>query len=142
MALLNFTDKPLASSLDLTLTTDTDYKTLVGTLGSVQAIAIEFPAFTDGRGFSLAVRLRKDLGFTGEIRATGKTMPEQGLYLSRAGFDSVEILDGRESAYETSFKRYGIFYQFDYATHQTKVSDLRHADDDRTDTYQKGKIAS
>ena len=125
MTLVNLSEKDLTQTVDLILATDTDYRELDVDNQATKAIAIEFPSFGDGRGFSLAVRLRKDFGFTGEIRATGNIMPEQALYLSRAGFDSVEVLDGREEAYAASFKRYGIFYQFDYASHKATVAKLR-----------------
>lgn len=51
-------------------------------------IAIEFPAFTDGRGLSLAVLLRSRYGFTGELRAIGDIRADILHYLHRCGFDS------------------------------------------------------
>jgi uncharacterized protein (DUF934 family) len=51
-------------------------------------IAIEFPAFTDGRGLSLAVLLRSRYGFAGELRAIGDVRADILHYLHRCGFDS------------------------------------------------------
>ena len=60
------------------------------------AIAIEFPAFSDGRGLSLAVLLRTRLQYTGEIRATGNIHEDVLHYMVRCGFDSFELPDDRD----------------------------------------------
>ncbi|MBX3706880.1 MAG: DUF934 domain-containing protein [Pseudomonadales bacterium] len=57
-------------------------------------IAIEFPAFHDGRGLSLAVLLRTRFGFTGELRAIGDVRPDLLHYLVRCGFDTFELAEG------------------------------------------------
>lgn len=51
-------------------------------------IAIDFPVFTDGRGYSLAYRLRARLGYRGELRAIGDVLRDQLFYLQRVGFDA------------------------------------------------------
>ena len=56
------------------------------------AIAIPFPSFADGRGFSIAQRLRR-LGFTGTLRARGHVLADQYPLALRSGFDEVEISD-------------------------------------------------
>ncbi|MDJ0512489.1 MAG: phosphoadenylyl-sulfate reductase [Methyloceanibacter sp.] len=61
--------------------------------GNAGPIAIMFPSFADGRGFSLARILRDRLGFTGEIRAVGSLIPDQSQFLLRSGFDTAEIAD-------------------------------------------------
>jgi uncharacterized protein (DUF934 family) len=53
-------------------------------------IVIEFGSFADGRGFSLAKRLRNS-GFKGKIRARGNMFCEQYRYLLDCGFDEIEI---------------------------------------------------
>jgi uncharacterized protein (DUF934 family) len=55
-------------------------------------IDIAFPAFTDGRGFSLA-RLLRRAGFAGELRASGRLTPDQYLHAIGSGFDRIEIPD-------------------------------------------------
>lgn len=50
--------------------------------------AIEFPAYTDGRGFSLAQRLRRQYGWKGELRAIGDVLIDTVYYLARSGFDA------------------------------------------------------
>ena len=58
-------------------------------LAGVEAIRIAFPKFADGRGFTLARRLR-DLGFSGRLRARG-LIADQYAMARRSGFDEVEI---------------------------------------------------
>ena len=58
------------------------------------AIAIAFPAFTDGRGFSIAAALR-NAGYKGRLRASGELIPEQFPFALDCGFDEVEISDER-----------------------------------------------
>ena len=57
-------------------------------------IAIDFPAFHDGRGLSLAVLLRTRFGFRGELRAIGDVRPDLLHYLRRCGFDSFVLAEG------------------------------------------------
>ena len=61
--------------------------------GNAGPIAISFPSFVDGRGFSLARLLRERHGFKGEIRAVGSLIPDHGQFLLRSGFDTAEIAD-------------------------------------------------
>jgi phosphoadenosine phosphosulfate reductase len=56
-------------------------------------IAISFPKFTDGRGYSMAYEIRKIYGFTGELRATGDVLFDQLQFMFRSGFDAFEIKD-------------------------------------------------
>lgn len=55
-------------------------------------ITVPFPSSADGRGFSLAGKLR-DMGYTGRLRATGALIPDQFAFALRCGFDEVEISD-------------------------------------------------
>ncbi|MDX2100990.1 MAG: DUF934 domain-containing protein [Alphaproteobacteria bacterium] len=55
-------------------------------------IAIDFPSFADGRGFSLAHHLRRD-GFQGRLRAVGPVIADQFAYARACGFDEVEPTD-------------------------------------------------
>ncbi|MCG5243278.1 DUF934 domain-containing protein [Azospirillum doebereinerae] len=57
-------------------------------------VAVEFPKFRDGRGFSTARELRERYGYTGEIRAVGHVIPDQYQFLMRTGFTSVEAPEG------------------------------------------------
>jgi uncharacterized protein (DUF934 family) len=59
-------------------------------LGRLALVSISFPSFADGRGFSLAKRLR-GLGFVGRLRATGPLIADQLRHALGCGFDEVEI---------------------------------------------------
>lgn len=59
-------------------------------LGDIDLIALEFPAFTDGRAYSQAQHLRSHLGFKGELRATGTVLADQAAFLTRVGFDTFD----------------------------------------------------
>ena len=61
-------------------------------LPRLDLISILFPKSADGRGFSMARRLRR-LGFKGELRATGHLIPDQYALALSCGFDTVEISD-------------------------------------------------
>ena len=60
-------------------------------------IAIEFPKFTDGRGYSLAALLRR-LGFKGELRAIGDVLADQLFMLKRVGFTSFALRADQDAA--------------------------------------------
>ena len=60
-------------------------------LKNVKLVAVEFPAFTDGRAFSHARLLRSRYGFDGEIRAIGNYMPDQVFYLTRVGVNAFQL---------------------------------------------------
>jgi uncharacterized protein (DUF934 family) len=51
-------------------------------------IAVDFPKFADGRGYSIAYHLRARLGYRGELRAIGDVLRDQMFYLQRVGFDA------------------------------------------------------
>jgi uncharacterized protein (DUF934 family) len=65
---------------------------LAGRLDGVTLIAIDFPMFTDGRGYSTARLLRERLKYTGELRAVGDVPRDSLFYLSCCGFDGF-VLD-------------------------------------------------
>jgi uncharacterized protein (DUF934 family) len=51
-------------------------------------IAVDFPKFSDGRGYSIAYNLRARLGYSGELRAIGDVLRDQLFYMRRVGFDA------------------------------------------------------
>ena len=75
----------------INLASDTDPTTLNGLLNAPM-IRIDFPSFADGRGFTLATRLR-GLGYKGRMRAKGQVISDQYAMARRSGFDEVEISD-------------------------------------------------
>ncbi|WP_353681590.1 DUF934 domain-containing protein [Actibacterium sp.] len=79
-----------APMLAVDLPSDTDPASLAGLLPGIALIRVEFPSFADGRGFTLARRLRL-MGFNGRLRARGHVLADQYAMARRAGFDEVEI---------------------------------------------------
>ncbi|MEI9989947.1 MAG: DUF934 domain-containing protein [Rhizomicrobium sp.] len=59
-------------------------------LERLSLVAIEFPKFADGRGFSWARMLRTRLDYKGEVRAVGDYIYDQIAYLVRVGFDAFD----------------------------------------------------
>ena len=75
-------------ALDLANTDDPAL--LAGHLGNLSLIRVAFPAYSDGRGFTIGRRLRM-MGYTGHLRATGALIADQYAMARRVGFDDVEI---------------------------------------------------
>ena len=65
-------------------------------LAHFQVIALEFPAFTDGRHSSTAYLLRTRYGYKGEVRAIGDVLRDQLFYMRRCGFDAFAIRADRD----------------------------------------------
>ncbi len=59
-------------------------------LRQLSLVSIVFPAFADGRGFSLARHIRNH-GFTGVLRAHGPLISDQFAYALACGFDEIEL---------------------------------------------------
>jgi len=80
-------------------------------LGSLALVAIEFPRFSDGRGYSIARLLRRE-AFQGEIRAVGWVLRDNLLYMERCGIDAYDLLPGKslESAVQ-AFGELDVVYQ-------------------------------
>ncbi|MYZ49363.1 DUF934 domain-containing protein, partial [Propylenella binzhouense] len=68
-----------------------DVRPLASHLAGIALVAIAFPTFSDGRGYSAARLLRERLGFTGEIRAVGEVLLDQIELMRRCGFDSFSV---------------------------------------------------
>jgi phosphoadenosine phosphosulfate reductase len=76
--------------LDRALAPDADPEALRPHLPGCARSASPFPTFSDGRGFTLAARLRR-MGFAGRLRAAGHVIADQYAMARRSGFDEVEI---------------------------------------------------
>ena len=64
---------------------------LAPSLPSLSLIAVDFPKFTDGRGYSIAYLLRSRFGYRRELRAIGDVLPDQLFYMKRVGFDAFAV---------------------------------------------------
>ncbi len=92
-------DESLTTSNNLSvgvwLDSDEDPTALEPHLNKLSAIAINFPAFGDGRGYSYARILRDQYGFKGELRAIGDVLHDQLFYLKRCGFDAYAVREDK-----------------------------------------------
>jgi uncharacterized protein (DUF934 family) len=81
----------------------------------VALIAIDFPQYTDGRGYSIAQILRTRLKYAGELRAVGDVMIDTIHYQARCGFDSFLLKPGhRPEEALAAFNAFTVHYQQTY----------------------------
>jgi uncharacterized protein (DUF934 family) len=100
------------SSFGVRLKPDDDPAVLHEDIERISVVAIEFPTFRDGRGFSRARVLRSRLGFKGEIRAVGHFLYDQLAFMVRTGFDAFEVPQTfREEDFQRALKEMSYFYQ-------------------------------
>ena len=76
------------AELGVWLSGDERAEALKGDLARFSVIAVDFPKFADGRGYSIARHLRARLEYTGELRAIGDVLRDQMFYMQRVGFDA------------------------------------------------------
>ena len=96
-------------SLGVRLAIDTDPAILLDDIRYFALIVVEIPNAADGRFFSIAARLREQLHYRGELRATGDVAPDQLSFMQRCGIDAFELGDGVDI--ERFMRRYERFYQ-------------------------------
>lgn len=68
---------------------------IVDDLKHFHVVAIDFPKFSNGRGYSSAALLRTRYGYCGELRAIGDVLRDQLFYLARVGFDAFAVRTDR-----------------------------------------------
>lgn len=82
--------------LGVWLKPDDDPAAIGADLDALSVIGVQFPKFTDGRGYSTAVLLRTRLGYRAELRAFGDVGRDQLFHLKRCGFDSFSLAPHRD----------------------------------------------
>jgi uncharacterized protein (DUF934 family) len=88
-----------------------DPRALVADFDKLALIAVRFPKFTDGRGYSIA-RLLRRLGWKGELRAVGDVLRDQLFYMTRCGFDAFALREDQDpQAAFTAFSDFTAPYQ-------------------------------
>ena len=98
--------------LGIRLRSDEPPERIAEDLDAFSVIALEFPAFRDGRAYSYARILRETYGYTGELRAVGDVLLEQLHFMIRVGFDAFELQgDDPEGAYRTAAEEFTSWYQ-------------------------------
>jgi uncharacterized protein (DUF934 family) len=73
-----------------------DPAVLVGDLEALPVVAIDFPKFADGRGYSIARLLRERYDYRGELRAVGDVLRDQLYNMAECGFDAFAIRADRD----------------------------------------------
>jgi uncharacterized protein (DUF934 family) len=100
-------------------------------LPHLELVALRFPSFTDGRPFSTARILREQHGYRGELRATGKPIPDQHQFLLQCGFDTIEIAPDDLPRWRDAHVWMPLTYQVGYGEtagrHALSVFRARHA---------------
>ncbi len=76
------------SDIGVWIASDERPEALKDDVAKLPVIAVDFPKFADGRGYSIAYNLRARLGYTGELRAIGDVLRDQLFYMQRVGFNS------------------------------------------------------
>ena len=99
---------------------------VAGDLQRFGVIAVLFPKFVDGRGYSTASLLRQRYGYTGELRAVGDVLHDQLFFMQRVGFDAFQLKDGKslEYALAAGFTPFSEAYQG--STTQAQPAFRRH----------------
>jgi len=101
-----------AGRLGVALPPDADPAELRAALPKIALVAVTFPIFRDGRAFTQARTLREHFSFAGEIRATGKPLPDQYEFLRRCGVTTVALADGTDIApWAREHTRFTVAYQ-------------------------------
>lgn len=97
----------------LLLQPDERIEDIAGEIGRFAVIAVNFPKFVDGRGYSTAALLRQRHGYRGELRAVGDILHDQLFYLRRVGFDAFALRADKSADYalERGFATFSESYQ-------------------------------
>ncbi len=81
---------------DAVLAPADDPATLADRVQDLRVIAVQFPKWGDGRGYSIGRLLRERYGFKGELRAVGEIARDHLQALERVGFDAFELREGED----------------------------------------------
>ena len=76
------------AELGVWIAADERFEALKGESDRFAVIAVDFPKFSDGRGYSIAYNVRKRLAYGGELRAIGDVLRDQLFSMSRVGFNA------------------------------------------------------
>jgi len=79
------------SDIGVWFSSDEQAKELGADIQRFSVIAIDFPRFADGRGYSIAYNLRTRFGYNGELRAIGDVLRDQLFYMQRVGFNAFAV---------------------------------------------------
>ncbi|MEM5367494.1 DUF934 domain-containing protein [Paraburkholderia azotifigens] len=98
----------------VSLDNDADPFAYSDAIADADRVELHFPSFTDGRAFSQAYLIRRRLGFTGDLRATGEVLVDQLIQMERTGFSSAVLsADVDPADAQRQLDRFAAFYQGD-----------------------------
>ncbi|MGF6691091.1 DUF934 domain-containing protein [Pseudomonas sp. D(2018)] len=81
----------------LLLQPDDEVEPLAPLADDLPLIAVDFPSFRDGRGYSQAYLLRTRLGWRGELRAVGDVLRDQLSHMRQCGFDAFAVREDKSA---------------------------------------------
>jgi uncharacterized protein (DUF934 family) len=97
---------------DLLLEPADDPALVASAVGIAGVIAVNFPKFGDGRGYSIGRLLRERYGYKGELRAVGEVARDHLHAMAQCGFDAFELRPGEDpQAALTAFDDFSEQYQ-------------------------------
>ncbi len=70
---------------------------IAGDLQRFALIAVNFPKFGDGRGYSIARLLRERYGYKGELRAIGDVLHDHLHFMKQCGFDAFVLREDQDA---------------------------------------------
>jgi uncharacterized protein (DUF934 family) len=85
-----------AGGLGVWLDSHEDPAAIAGDLDRFTLVAVNFPTFGDGRGYSIARLLRERHGYKGELRAIGEVVRDHLFFMASCGFDSFLLRDDQD----------------------------------------------
>ncbi len=126
---LAYQEKALAGHLGVWFESDADVlahrEIILAGLKLWPLVAIDFPIFRDGRGFSTAALLRERFGWKGELRAIGDVLIDQLLQLAKVGFDGFVLRADQQL--ETALRQFDLFehrLQNDWRAQRSQLTNL------------------
>lgn len=81
----------------LVLEPEDDPRRIADRLPGLKLVAVRFPKYGDGRGYSIGRLLRERYGYTGELRAVGVIARDHLRLLAQCGFDSFQLREGEDA---------------------------------------------
>jgi uncharacterized protein (DUF934 family) len=106
--LLAYTDK-----LGVWVDANEGPEALAGDVQRFPLIAVNFPKFGDGRGYSIARLLRERYGYKGELRAIGDVLHDHLYFMEQCGFDAFALREDQDAqeALSSAFDTFSDSYQ-------------------------------
>jgi uncharacterized protein (DUF934 family) len=74
-----------------------DPRAIADKLPGLKLVAVNFPKYADGRGYSIGRLLRERYGYKGELRAIGVVARDHLQLLAQCGFDSFQLREGEDA---------------------------------------------